>query len=526
MLAGMIASLGRRGSDGGGETGESSSSASPTMRTGARRPQQEEEQDQEDPATALLSSHRRQPSYLTTINTTSSLPLHPTKAEGEETTLLPLWNIACILSTAFSYGCVMTTLFLITLPVECERIEKSSHHRIPKSVALGAFVAIAGVTQLVSPLFGMLSDNFHPPAHHKVGQRIPYLCLGGILAVGGLLGQYIESYEKLWLRYGIFFFGHMIGLNIIYAMMITLIPDQVPHAQTGVANGILAFLLVTGSLFGFGIYHLLLNDERIQDIYGLYICVVTFMVVLTALYAHPTDVKLNAERIALTTQNGGPPRGILSPYYLLMTMLYEPLSKLDTVTLLASYSIDRRKHHDFFVVTISRLFYYCGISVQTFFLYFVQDIIHVKQDPEASVASLAILGQIWGAVTCYPIGVLSDRVFGGRRTPFVYLACAILSGLTFTMMFARTMHHMTILCSILGAANGMYLTMETSLAVDTLPPPPSPQGAVISTTTTTCDEEGEDAEDEPSSSVTTETGGNAQLLGSKLLIYACTYLFF
>jgi MFS family permease len=209
--------------------------------------------------------------YQSTTTTHAEDPLlqqqSPSHSKEDEEDLLPLWDITCILSTAFSYGCIMTTLFLITLPVECERIEKSKMH-IPKSVALGAFVTIAGITQLVSPLFGMLSDTFHPPAHHHLGQRLPYLCLGGILAVAGLLGQYVESYEKLWIRYGFGFFLHMIGLNIIYAMMITLIPDQVPHSQTGVANGILALLLVTGSLFGFGLFHVFLTEGRIQDMYG------------------------------------------------------------------------------------------------------------------------------------------------------------------------------------------------------------------------------------------------------------------
>ena len=71
---------------------------------------------------------------------------------------LPLWKIASILSTAFSYGCVFTTLFLITLPIECERLN-IEHANIPKSVALGVFVAIAGLTQLISPLIGRLSDT-------------------------------------------------------------------------------------------------------------------------------------------------------------------------------------------------------------------------------------------------------------------------------------------------------------------------------------------------------------------------------
>lgn len=123
----------------------------------------------------------------------------------------------------------------------------------------------------------MLSDTYRPPPQFQIGQRIPFLSLGSVLSVFGLLGEYVESYHKLWIPYAVFFFFHMIGLNITYAMMIALIPDQVPHAQTGTANGILAFLLVTGSLAGFGFFHFYFNGI-IQDMYGLYICIVVSII--------------------------------------------------------------------------------------------------------------------------------------------------------------------------------------------------------------------------------------------------------
>eukprot|EP00532_Pseudo-nitzschia_australis_P011175 CAMPEP_0168236190 /NCGR_PEP_ID=MMETSP0140_2-20121125/19380_1 /TAXON_ID=44445 /ORGANISM="Pseudo-nitzschia australis, Strain 10249 10 AB" /LENGTH=583 /DNA_ID=CAMNT_0008169459 /DNA_START=284 /DNA_END=2036 /DNA_ORIENTATION=+ len=411
----------------------------------------------------------------------------------------------CILSSSFAYGCIMTTLFIITLPIECERIERENDG-IPKSVALGCFVAISGFTQLISPLAGMLSDTYRPPRQFQLGQRMPFLCLGAVLSVFGMLGEFVESYHKMWIPYSFFFFFHMIGLNITYAMTIALIPDQVPRSQTGTANGILAFLLVTGSLAGFGYFHLCFNGI-IQDMYGLYICVVVLTTILTALYAHDKDVQLFMERLEISRSRRMKEEGILSrrakqeitksqrrrrrrqlilgPFVLLKNMLYDPIMLMDKKTLTATYTIDIVENHDFFIVTVSRLFYYCGASVQTFFLYFVHDIIEVRDDPEAAVATLAVVGQVAGALVCYPVGWISDQFCGGRRKPFVYTACTLLGGITLAMMFAETMDTMTTLCFCFGAANGAYLTMETSLAIDALPT---------------------EYDDGPS-------GGNAQLLG-------------
>jgi MFS family permease len=380
--------------------------------------------------------------------------------------LLHFFEIVAILSTAFSYGCVMTTLFLITLPVECKRIQHE-HPTVQKSISLAIFVAIAGVTQLVSPLIGRLSDTYKPPTN-DIGQRMPYLVLGAIITVIGLLGQGFSSAWSFWIRYSVAFFLHMIGLNIIYSMMITLIPDQVPESQTGVANGILALLIVTGALFGFGLFNSVLG-ENILSMYGLYTCIVIGTTILTCSYAHERDVeKTHVRKGDAESSEDGRPR-ILNPFLLIRSMLIDPIRQLDWKTLQKSYTIDASKYHDFFIVTVSRTFYYMGISVQTFFLYFLTDIIHVKDNPESAVAILAIFGQCAGALTCYPVGMASDKFFHGRRKPFVYFACAILASATLSTIFMSDMHHMVIASCLLGGANGIYLTMDTSLAVDTLP---------------------------------------------------------
>lgn len=404
---------------------------------------------------------------------------------------LPLQFIFFILSTAFAYGCILTTLFLITLPLECQRMHSHS------SIALGMFVSLAGLTQLVSPVIGRISDTYRPV--QGVGQRLPYHVVGTTLTVLGLIGQMLSAAAKLWIRYGIAFCFTMVGLNIMYAIMLAILADQIPSTQMGVGNGVLAFQIVSGSLFGFGLFHSVLAED-LQSMYGLYTCIVIVAGICTGLYGNDKDVELAvkrgmrrniidnfekneaftdaAELGADNTRPTGAPRFkkavrrakeivVVTPSQILMSML-EPVYQLNCRSLLQSYTMDIDQHHDFFVVTISRLFYYCGSSVQTFFLYFLRDIIHVKDNPQNVVAQLAIVGQFSGALVCYPSGLMSDRCWGGRRKPLVYFSCMILSMATLTVIWAKTVDDMIYICLVLGVGNGIYLTMETSLAVDTL----------------------------------------------------------
>ena len=156
-------------------------------------------------------------------------------------------------------------------------------------------------------------------------------------------------------------------------------------------------------------------------------------------------------------------RLILGPFELLKNMLYDPLLSLDRTALIGAFTINIDENYDFFIVTVSRLFYYCGSSVQTFFLYFLHDIIGVRDDPESAVATLAVIAQISGALVCYPVGWISDQFCGGRRKPFVYIACMALGGIYSAIIFAKSMDTMTTLCFCLGAANGKYHKLGYSL---------------------------------------------------------------
>ena len=179
--------------------------------------------------------------------------------------LMTHMEIAAILSTAFAYACIMTTFFLLVGPVECQRIEdettKYYSTSIGKSIALGGFAGLAGLAQLITPIIGLLSDCYIPKPQyrklHELGKRMPYLILGTVMVVIGLVGCIWSSspihpvtvpdsvhddsehnfipihvgtsshivYSGAWFQYSIFFLLSMLGLNIVYTVMLVLIPD-------------------------------------------------------------------------------------------------------------------------------------------------------------------------------------------------------------------------------------------------------------------------------------------------------------
>ena len=99
--------------------------------------------------------------------------------------------------------------------------------------------------------------------------------------------------------------------------------------------------------------------------------------------------------------------------------------------------------------------------------YYLRDIIQIE-NPEGAESTLAILSQACGAFATVPVGILSDNLGNGRK-PYVFISCAILSATNFALLYIRQFKYVMIIASIAGFANGAYLTMDTSLAMDTLP---------------------------------------------------------
>ena len=390
-------------------------------------------------------------------------------------------RICAMLASGFSWGCVSTTMLLLTLPLECQRLGADDKGDSSSSIYLALFIFLAGLTQLVCPLVGKLSDE-SVSIPNQWGRRVPFILLGSFMGVISLISMIISSWFKFWVLYAIAYTFFMIAMNVIYSSMIALIPDLIAPDQVGQANGLLAFEMVLGSLFGFGCIQgfLALNEAKFPDIgelklctsemYVLYILVLSITSLITvASTEERTDVNVTSS----ATEEQNESKTCCSSLLTIWSKAIKKAFSQSSKDICAAYSISPNRHGDFFFVTVSRTFYYMGISVQAFFLYYIHDILRdhsavARSSPETIVSTLALITQFSGVFTPYPAGLISDKCLNGRRKPLIYLFCVLLAACTFSLIFFSYVKQLFIVCVVVGLANGGYLTMETSLAVDSL----------------------------------------------------------
>jgi len=316
------------------------------------------------------------------------------------------------------------------------------------------------------------------------------MLIGGVVGTVGLVMQKWASYNDIarnWHYYTIGYSIAMCSLNLVFSSMIGLIPDKIPTRQLGKANGIQAFLCVGGSLCGFAYFFFYL-DERVEGMYNFFIAVMIITVSMTVVFIDEEDpLNLSSDRENDShkddengnNSDGWNENGNNSDGWNDRNRSLIPALEYREIKSAYYLSPSNPAQHDFFYVTLSRGFYYMGISAQTFFLYYLKDIIRYP-DPQRGTALLAAVAQFCASLSCYPIGIVIDAVMSSptfKTTPhrlqpmkhLVYVACGLLAAGEMSLVFVRDMDSVIFICCATGIANGAYLTLDSSLAVDTLP---------------------------------------------------------
>jgi hypothetical protein len=328
-------------------------------------------------------------------------------------------------SYALLYGAAISSFGIIILPVDMGVLFPSGH-ALSLSVALG----IAGVSQLICPIAGFLSDN-HVSVHGK--RRIPMF----IGSVGCVVGLIVLSYcrrHNLGHAYLVVFGLSMCFLNIAYSCWVGLVADVVcryPELNRLNSSFVGAFQML-GSVSGVvGIAYVF----GVENSYPVFAGLAAICCLLVCL-SYQERPNLDAQEWTV--------RDILNCFYISPT-----------------------SHGDFFWVFVSRTLYYMGVSVQCFCFYYLRDVIGAS-NPTRDTATQASVSQIFAAVAAL---AASDHLdFYGKKF-LIRCACFVLCVVYLFYAFTISFMQCLVLVSFYGLANGVYLAADFSIAVDSLPDP-------------------------------------------------------
>lgn len=416
----------------------------------------------------------------------SSLPFAPTS------------KLLGITSFAFAYSLLLSTYAMITLPKEAERMNPCS-----KTLTVATLIAFAGVTQLVGPFTGFLSDRSETAINGmwRGSKRTPYIVVGSVTCIAGVVVQKFAR-EALQLEmYAVAFVISNVALNVVSTAAYGLIPDTVPDEQTGQANGLNTLWSVVGNCTGFAFYFVR-ND--VGAMYLLYTLALLGTAVITCSSAGGSStatatrkmqgvagalaVDVNdgdfvddgtprlerAEEASNETFHAAAPLGIESPSASSLDLPSFGGTGLTGWTwqeLKACYWISPSEHRDFFLVFVGRTCFYMGVSINAFLQYFFQDIYHLPpsgslHDPARVTCVMAFVGQASGVLSAYPSGSLSDS--WGRK-PLIVLGTLGISVGYMILLFLRDPFSAFAVGAIIGVSNGAYQAVDLALAVDVLP---------------------------------------------------------
>jgi MFS family permease len=362
---------------------------------------------------------------------------------------LSFWQQAALSLFWFGSSAHWSAILITLLPLQAEQIGGAES----KGTTLGQILGMGAlISMLAAPLFGAWSDRVRT----RWGRRMPFLVLGTIGNVAGVLAlAFTPSTPNMLL---VFLLAHLvINLfnNLATAPYSALIPDVVQPAQRGSASGWMALMSTLGGFVG-GITGFVLT--QLSKSYGqdqaITICYLLVAALLT----------LSMIGTALITREPTPPPSPPFDWGGFLRGLREPF-----------------RSSNFTWVFWTRFLMTLGLFTnQTFTLYYITDALGngtpqyqyrffgvvLAESPAAAMSVFLLLSLAGAILSSLVAGVLSDRY--GRK-PLVYISGSLLIVLALVLGFTRS-YELTVLMGIVaGVGYGTYQAVDWALATDVLP---------------------------------------------------------
>lgn len=287
---------------------------------------------------------------------------------------------------------------------------------------------------IVQPIAGALSDR----TRTRWGRRRPWMLAGTLLALICLAAM--AAAGSVWGSFGALaaaYFCLQIASNGAHGPAQGLIPDLVPQERRGLASGIknlfdMAGLVVTSLVGG-----QLMGGDNPLLAFALTGGVLALATLVTLLG---------------TPETGSPAT--------------EPASEDTPSRLRDLLRVDWRSVPDYRRLLIARYLILLGIyAVQNFALYYIRDWLGSPRPSEVTGNLMATIGLALTALV-FPAGWLSDRI--GRKA--LNVGAGILAALGILLLaFARDLVGLYLFAGLIGAATGVFLSVNWAWATDLIP---------------------------------------------------------
>jgi MFS family permease len=329
----------------------------------------------------------------------------------------------------FAYNVQWGALLPVLLPTQIAVIVGTAHKELYNGLIppLGALFSLA-----ITPLAGALSDLSADPK----GRRRSYLIVGTLWNCLFLL--FMASYGKgsnVWL-YAVCYFGVQCGANWWGGPYAGLIPDVVPLEERGAASGWMMFMTAAGTIAGAVIAGQFVHRGFLLP----YVFIVLNILVCLGLTLTVREPPGRPRRDDFNL--GEFARGFLQPL---------------------------RERPDFVWVLITRCLVSMGMfSVYTFFVYFLTDIVHLK-DAEQTGSRLLGVAAIIGMPFALIAGRLSDRWGRKRIVQATGALMAATCGFYGLISYHPSWPASIAIAILFGIGSCAYQAVDWALALDILP---------------------------------------------------------
>ena len=299
-----------------------------------------------------------------------------------------------------------------------------------KVVILSFFTSITVLIALfANPLAGAFSDR----TTSRFGRRRPWILVGGLLTVVGLLFMWrANSIPLLFIGYC---FVELFS-NIVLAALTATIPDQVPEIQRGTVSGIYGLATSLGGILGAILAGQIFKSAPTNAY------VVMFLIVLV------TTIPF-----ALLLRDKVLPKGYVPPFHL--------------GAFLKNFWINPRKYPDFGWAWLTRFIpfvgYFLGI---TYIFYYLEDVVNYPAALQGA-STFSIVAAVVSLLSTLLGGFLSDRL--KRRKLFVIVGMCIMAVAMLLLALFHTYIAVVAAAAVLGFGLGAYLAVDVAIVTLVLP---------------------------------------------------------